>query len=198
MLSPSWSVFLVVADAHAHRALEHEIKFLAAVGGGVDGLMLQLLGILIGDPVGRGQLLAEQRCHVADGDAVFGGGDEAAAPACDAVARKLGRLALEQIGQLEAEGQRTLVQEGERQIDRARSRSFCILLRRSRSVFSAISASVKPVIAAHLADTELRSPSGGLRRRVVVGLGRHGGIPPVSNCKSSKNKKLASRIPKNL
>ena len=73
------------------------------MGGGVDGLVLQLLGILIRDPVRRGQLLPEQRRHVADGDAVLGGGDEAAALSRDAVARQLGRLALDKLGQLNAE-----------------------------------------------------------------------------------------------
>ena len=164
---------LVVADAHAHRALEHKIKFLAAVGGGVDGLMLQLLGILIGDPVGRGQLLAEQRCHVADGDAVFGGGDEAAAPACDAVARKLGRLALKQIGQLEAEGQRTLVQEGERQIDRAGLVASVFRFRHA-SLFSHLLFG-EAGDAAHLADTE-RDLHQGAYGGGRCCLGRHGGF----------------------
>ena len=148
-------------------------KFLAAVGGGVDGLMLQLLGILIGDPVGRGQLLAEQRCHVADGDAVFGGGDEAAAPACDAVARKLGRLALKQIGQLEAEGQRTLVQEGERQIDRAGLVASVFRFRHA-GLFSHLLFG-EAGDAAHLADTE-RDLHQGAYGGGRCCLGRHGGF----------------------
>ena len=135
--------------------------------------MLQLLGILIGDPVGRGQLLAEQRCHVADGDAVFGGGDEAAAPACDAVARKLGRLALKQIGQLEAEGQRTLVQEGERQIDRAGLVASVFRFRHA-GLFSHLLFG-EAGDAAHLADTE-RDLHQGAYGGGRCCLGRHGGF----------------------
>ena len=134
-------VFLVLADAHAHRALHDEVKFLAGVRRGVDGLALQLLGILIGDPIGRGQLLPEHCRHILNGDAVLAGRHRAHAPARHRVARELGRLALEQIRQLHAERQRALVHERKREIDRAGliASVFCSTL---TSVFSAISASV--------------------------------------------------------
>ena len=94
-------------------------KFLAAVGGGVDGLMLQLLGILIGDPIRRRQLLPEHCRHILNGDAVLAGRHRTHAPARHRVARKLGALAFEQIRQLHAERQRALVHERKREIDRA-------------------------------------------------------------------------------
>ena len=110
---------LVIAHAHAHRALDNKVKFLTGVGGGVDGLVLELLGILIRDPVGRGQLLAEQRRHVLDGDAVLAGRDGAAAAPRDHVARELCAVAFEQVGQFHAERERALMHKGERQVGRA-------------------------------------------------------------------------------
>ena len=111
--------FLVFADAHTERPLHDEVKFLAGVRRGVDGLALQLLGILIGDPIRRRQLLAEHCRHVLNGDAVLAGRHRAHAPARHRVARELGALAFEQIGQLHAERQRALVHERKREIDRA-------------------------------------------------------------------------------
>ena len=111
--------FLVFADAHAERPLHDEVKFLSGMRRGVDGLALQLLGILIGDPIRRRQLLPEHCRHVLNGDAVLAGRYRAHAPARHRVARELGALAFEQIGQLHAERQRTLVHERKREIDRA-------------------------------------------------------------------------------
>jgi hypothetical protein len=110
---------LVVADADLERALEHEVELLPGVGRRVDGLVLQVLGILVGDPVGRGQLLAEHRREVLDDDAVLLGRGETLAAARDRVARELGRLAFEQVGQLHAERHGAFVQERKGQIDRA-------------------------------------------------------------------------------
>jgi len=82
--------FLMLADADLERALEHEVEFLSGVGRRVDGLVLQVLGILVGDPVGRGQLLAEHRREILDDDAVLLGRGETFAAARDRIARELG------------------------------------------------------------------------------------------------------------
>ena len=64
----------MVTNLDAHSALDHQVELLAGMGGGVNGLILQFLGILVGDPVGGCQLLAEHGGHILNGDAVLTGG----------------------------------------------------------------------------------------------------------------------------
>ena len=109
----------MLADTHTERSLHDEVKFLSGMRRGVDRLALQLLGILIGDPIRRRQLLPEHCRHILNGDAVLAGRHRTHAPARHRVARELGALAFEQIRQLHAERQRALVHERKREIDRA-------------------------------------------------------------------------------
>ena len=107
---------LMLADAHTQGAGDDEVEFLAGVGGGVDGLILQLCGVLVGDPVGRRHLLAEQRRHVLDDDAVLHGGHEALVPAVHRVGGQPCAAALQELNGLDAHGHGGLVQEGEGQV----------------------------------------------------------------------------------
>ena len=109
----------MVAHLDLQGALDHQIELLAGVGGGVDGLVLQLLRILVGDPVGGGQLLAEHGGQVLDGDAVLTGGDQTLVLPGDGIAGQLGAAALEQQGDLHAEDLGALVHKGERQVGSA-------------------------------------------------------------------------------
>ena len=115
-----WGVedFLVLAHFDLQSAPDDEVKLLTGVGGGVDGLILQLLGILVGDPVGGGQLLAEHGRQVLDGDTVLAGGDQALVLPGDGIARQLGAAALQPQGDLNAENLGALMHKGERQVRR--------------------------------------------------------------------------------
>ena len=109
-------VLHVVADAHQQLAGEDQVELLAGVGVGVDGLVLQLLGIAVGDPEGLGDLLAEQRRQVADLDALLAGGDGGLALAGDGVGAQVGAAALDQVGDVHAEDAGAVVDEGEGQV----------------------------------------------------------------------------------
>ena len=103
---------LMLAHPDPHGALDHQVEFLTGVGGGVDGLILQLGRILIGNPVRGGQLLMEHTGQILNGDAVLAGGDKALALPGHGVARQPGAGAAEQIRQLNAENSGALVHEG--------------------------------------------------------------------------------------
>ena len=107
---------LVVADAHAHRSAHNEVELLPRVGRRMDRQALQLLVVAVGDVIGRRQAVAEHRRHVADLDALLLRGDRALAAARHEIARQLRRVALEQRVDVDAEGERALVEEGEGRI----------------------------------------------------------------------------------
>ena len=110
--------FLVIADADAHGTLDHQVKFLTGMGGGVDGLILQLLIIFIGDPVGGGELFAEHGGHVLNGDAVFAGSGQALTFPGNGIAGESCAVAFQQNRQLHTKDLGALVQEGEGKIHR--------------------------------------------------------------------------------
>ena len=111
--------FLVVTNLNAHSTLDHQIKLLSGVGGGVNRLVLQLFGILIGDPIGGRQLLAEHGCHILDGDAILAGGNQALAPAGHGITGQLRTAALQQNSNFNTKDLGALVQERKGQIYRA-------------------------------------------------------------------------------
>ena len=84
--------------------------------GGVDGQILQFRGILVSDPVGGSQLLAEHGSHILDGNAVLAGGGETLAPAGDGIAGQLGTVAFQQVGDLQSEDLGALVHKAEGKI----------------------------------------------------------------------------------
>ena len=106
----------MLADAHAQSAGNDEVKFLAGVGSGVDRLVLQVRRILVSDPVGGRHLLAEQRRHVLDDDAVLHGGHEALVPAVHRVGGQPCAAALQELNGLDAHGHGGPMQEGEGQV----------------------------------------------------------------------------------
>ena len=105
--------FLVVADLNLHGALDDQVEFLTVMGGGVDGQVLQLGGVLVGDPVGGSKLLTEHGSHVLDGDAILAGGHQTLTPAGNGVAGKLCALAFQKVGDFQTEDLGTLVHKGE-------------------------------------------------------------------------------------
>ena len=109
----------VVAHLDAHSALNDQIELLTGMGGGMDGKVLQLLRILIGDPVGSCQLLAKHRCHILNGNAVLAGSHQTFSPAGYSIAGQLGAVSLQQVGDFQAKDLGTLVHKGKGQIDRA-------------------------------------------------------------------------------
>ena len=90
--------FLVISHLDPHSAADHQVKFLTGVGGGVDGLVLQLGRVLVGDPVRGRQLLAEHGRHILNGDAVLTGGDQTLALPGNGVAAELGAMTLQKVG----------------------------------------------------------------------------------------------------
>ena len=56
--------FGVITDSDLERTLEHKVELLSAVGGCVDRLVLQLLGVFILYPIGLGKLITEKRSKV--------------------------------------------------------------------------------------------------------------------------------------
>ena len=109
----------MIAHLDLQRTLDDQVKFLPGVGRGVDGLMLLGLGVFIGNPVGRAQLLAEHRRQILDHDAVLLRRDGALAAPGDGIAGELRAVALKQVSQLNAEGQSALMNKGKGQVARA-------------------------------------------------------------------------------
>ena len=95
---------------------EDDVKLLAGVGGEVDGHVLLGLVVVVGDVVGLRQLIAEEGGQVADLNARLLGGLLALPSPGDGVAAQVGAVALQQVGDADAEGQGALVDEGEGQI----------------------------------------------------------------------------------
>ena len=109
-------VLHVVAHAHQQLAGEDQVKFLAGVGVGVDGLVLQLLGIAVGDPEGLGDLPGEHGREAGDLDALLAGGDGGLALAGDGVGAQVRAAALDQVGDVHAEDAGAVVDEREGQV----------------------------------------------------------------------------------
>ena len=103
---------------HLHLQLtgEDDVELLPGVCGEMDGHPLLGLVVLIGAVVGLRQLVAEEGGQVGDFDALLLGGLLALPPAGDGVAAQVGAVALQQVGDADTEGQRTLVDEGEGQV----------------------------------------------------------------------------------
>ena len=103
----------MVVDLHLQGAGKHQVEFLAAVGRGMDRLVLLLLGILVPDPVGLGHLVPELRRQVRNGDAFLLRGGLALAAAGHRIGGQPGVIAFQQLCQLHVEGLGGLVDEGE-------------------------------------------------------------------------------------
>ena len=106
----------VRSDLHLEHTGEHQVELVTGVGGQVDGLGLQILGIGIQHAVWLDELAAEHGGKAGDLDALLAGGQLALAGARDGIAGQAGGGAFQDLGHFHAEGQRALVQEGEGQI----------------------------------------------------------------------------------
>ena len=112
--------FGVVADSDLQGAFQHKVKFLSAVGRGVDGLILKLVGVFIFNPIRLGKLVAEKRRKVADFDTGFLGGADTLTLSCNGVGRKRCAVTFENIGDTDSESKGAFMDKGKRKIDRAR------------------------------------------------------------------------------
>ena len=108
--------FGVVADLHLQAALQHDVEFLALMGGQVDRLRLLGFGVFIPDPVGLRDFILELGRQVGDGDAFLPGGGFALAAAGDRIGGQEGVMAFQQLGQLHVEGLGGFIDKGERHI----------------------------------------------------------------------------------
>ena len=110
----------VLPHLHLQLAGEDDVELLAGVGGQVDGPVLLGLVVVVDHVVGLRQLVAEQWGQVADLDALLRGGALPLSLAGDSVAGEVGAVALQQVGDADAEGQGALVDEGEGQVRQPR------------------------------------------------------------------------------
>ena len=108
----------MLSHLNLQLAGEDDVEFLTGVGGEVDGHVLLGLIVVVGHIVRLRQLVAEKGGQVADLDARLPGGLLALAPAGDGVAGEVGAVALQQVGDADAEGQGTLVDKGKGQVHR--------------------------------------------------------------------------------
>ena len=106
----------VPAHLHLHGPGQDVVKFLAGVGGGVDGLVLQGWVVGIADEIRFRNLLAEHGGQVADVDALLPCRHLARAFAGDGVGGQHGAAAFQQVDHFHLEGQGALVQEGKGQV----------------------------------------------------------------------------------
>ena len=109
----------MIPHSDPHGSFDHQVKFLTGVGGGADGLILQLRRILIGDPVGGSQLLMEESRHVLNGDAVLAGSDQSLSLAGHGVAGQLWAGAFQQVRQLNAEDLGAFMHKGKGEVSAA-------------------------------------------------------------------------------
>ena len=108
--------FNIVAHLNFQRAGKNIVKFLAGVGGGVDGLILQFGVVGIADEIGLRNLFAEHGGQVADIDALLLGRHLRRALAGNGIGGKGRAAALHQVDHIHLEGEGALVQEGKGQI----------------------------------------------------------------------------------
>ena len=113
---PLVQVLGVLAHLHLEPALQHQVKLLPRMAGQVNRPVLQRLAVGIPHPVGLGQLFAEERREVPDFNAVLPGSLLPLPPPGDGVGRKVRALPLQQVGDADAEGQRTFMDKGKGKI----------------------------------------------------------------------------------
>ena len=117
----------VLADAHLHRAFEDDVELLSRVRRRGDRLVEKLGVVLVRDPVGRAEAVAEHRRLVADVHVRLVRGQRALPRARDFVAGEVGGVALQERVDVDTEGDRALVEEVERRIDAPRLDSLVVL-----------------------------------------------------------------------
>ena len=109
----------MVAHLHLQRAGNDQVEFLAGMGGHVNGPVLQLRQIVVFYPIGLGHLPPEHGGQVLNLNAPLPGGGHAPALAGHGVTGKVRAVSLQQVGNLNAEGQGAFVNERKGQIHRA-------------------------------------------------------------------------------
>ena len=108
--------FLVGTDLHQKRTAYDDVEFLSCVGGKLDRLALKLFGVIVLDPVGFCDLVLELGSQVLDVYAHFLGCLLSVTAPCDRVGCQPGRMSFKKIGDIDIEGKRAFVDEGERQV----------------------------------------------------------------------------------
>ena len=106
----------IMAHLHLQRAGQDIVKFLAGVGGGVDGLVLQFGIEGVAHEIRLRNLLAEHGGQVADINALLLGRHLRRTLAGDGVGGQLSAAALHQVDHIHLEGEGALVQEGKGQV----------------------------------------------------------------------------------
>ena len=110
----------MLADLHLHAALDDEIAFLPDVAGQLDIGVERAVGILVFHKQGIGDPVLEVRCHVVVDHLVCLLDLLPLACARKRVGAELRTLALDEVGHVDAKGQRAPVEKRERQIASAR------------------------------------------------------------------------------
>ena len=110
----------MLADLHLHAALDDEVAFLPDVAGQLDIGVERAVGILVFHKQGIGDPVLEVRSHVVVDHLVRLLDLLPLARARERVGAELRALALDEVGHVDAEGQRAPVKKRERQIASAR------------------------------------------------------------------------------
>ena len=110
----------MIADTDIHRALEHDVVFMAGVSGGGDGLIHQPLVVLVCDPIRRTEAVLEHRRLIADRHVRLRRGHRPLPRTGHLVARKMRAVPFKQSVDVDAERNRALVQKVEGGVELSR------------------------------------------------------------------------------
>ena len=117
----------MLADANLHRALEDDVELLTRVGRRGNGLVQERGVVLVGDPVWSAEAVLEHRRLVADVHVRLVRRQGALPRARHFIAGKVGAMALQKRIDVDAKGNRALVEKVERRVELPRLDRLVVL-----------------------------------------------------------------------